>query len=141
MVMTLWNLAELAELFPTNSPDSELGTGANASELGGAAELRGRWLLGEGKNEDILGAVTYGKTAGEAEIAGSQVELRPSNIAKKMTIDTAAQNLVTVAMDSWEFQLKLPDKYSDKGVGEMVKSLVLLLCVCDPIFGWMSRDT
>jgi 3-oxoacyl-ACP reductase-like protein len=88
----------LEELFPTNSP--ELGTGANAAELGGAAELRGRWSLGEGKNEDILGAVTYGKTAGEAEIAGSQVELRPCNIAKKMNIDKAAQNLVRVAMDS-----------------------------------------
>jgi hypothetical protein len=47
-----------------------------------------------------LGAVTYGKTAGEAEIAGSQVELRPCNIAKKMNIDKAAQTLVRVAMDS-----------------------------------------
>ena len=120
MVMPLRNLTELEELFPTNSP--ELGTGANASELGGAAELGGRWSLGEGKNEDILGAVIYGVTAGEAEIVGSQVEVRLCNIAKKMAIDKAAQNLVEVAMDSWVLQLKLPDKYSDKDVGEMLKS-------------------
>lgn len=60
------NLAEPEELFPINSP--ELGTGGNASEFGEAV------VVGEGKKDDIFGAVTDGKTAGEAEITGSLVE-------------------------------------------------------------------
>ncbi len=100
MVMPRSDLAELEELLPTNSP--ERGTGVIASEWGAAAELRGRWTLGEWKNEDILGAVTYGETAGEAEIVGSLVELGAYKIAKQMTIDKAAQDFVIVAMASWE---------------------------------------
>ena len=100
MVMPLSNLAELEELLPTNSP--ELGTGVIAFEWGAAAELRGGWALGEWKNEDILGGVSYGETAGEAEIVGSLVELGACKIAKQMTINKAAQDFVSVAMDSWE---------------------------------------
>ena len=96
MVMPLSDLAELEELLPTNSP--ELGTGVIAFEWGAAAELRGRWALGEWKNEDILG----GETAGEAEIVGSLVELGACKIAKQMTINKAAQDFVSVAMGSWE---------------------------------------
>lgn len=97
------DLAELQELFPTNSP--ELGMGANASEPVGTAELVGHcggaW---EGKKEDMLGALTYGKTAGEAEIAGSLVTV--CKLAKKMTMGTAAaNNLVQVAMDVWSEKL------------------------------------
>ncbi|KAK4845194.1 hypothetical protein QYF36_002112 [Acer negundo] len=90
------NLVEVQELFPINSP--ALGTGATASELGEAAELE------EGKNDDICGAVTYGKTAGEAEITGSQVEHRKCRVTKKMIVDKTADNLVIVAMVTGEFE-------------------------------------
>ncbi|KAK3183884.1 hypothetical protein Dsin_031170 [Dipteronia sinensis] len=90
------NLVEVEELFPINSP--ALGTGATASELGKAAELE------EGKNDDIWGAVTYGKTVGEAEITGSQVEHRKCRVMKKMIVDKIADNLVIVAMVMGEFE-------------------------------------
>lgn len=47
-----------------------------------------------------MGGVTYGETAGEAEIVGSLVELGACKIAKQMTINKAAQDFVSVAMDS-----------------------------------------
>lgn len=80
-------LAELEELFPINSP--ELGRGPNASGLGGSAELRGHSSVGVGKKEDILGAVTYGKTAGEAAIIGSLE--RASKLQKRITRSIAAE--------------------------------------------------
>ncbi|KAB1199811.1 hypothetical protein CJ030_MR0G013099 [Morella rubra] len=98
MEMPLPHLAKLEELFPRNSP--VLGTDANAPELGAGAGLGDPWAVGEGKNEDILAAVTYGKTAGEAKIAGSLVELGARKTAKKMTIDKVAANLVIAAMDT-----------------------------------------
>ena len=72
---------------------------ANASESGATAELVGHCGgASEGKNGDILGALTYGKTAGEAEIAGSLVTV--CKLEKRMTIGiAAANNLVLVAMD------------------------------------------
>ncbi|KAK2666032.1 hypothetical protein Ddye_004606 [Dipteronia dyeriana] len=90
------NLVEVEELFPINSP--ALGNGASASELGEAAELE------EGKNDDIWGAVTYGKTAGDAEITGSQVEHMKCRVIKKMIVDKTADNLVIVAMVMGEFE-------------------------------------
>ena len=53
--------------FPLNWP--ELGPGASGA--GEAAVSNDRSLVGEGKNEDISGALPYGKTAGEAKIVGS----------------------------------------------------------------------
>ena len=55
--------------FPLNWP--ELGPCAGASGTGEAAVSNDRFLVGEGKNEDISGALLYGKTAGEAKIVGS----------------------------------------------------------------------
>lgn len=80
------SFAEPEELFPINSP--ELGTGANASGTGGSAEFRGHWSDGAGKKEDILGAVTSGKTAGEAVIVG--LLERASTLEKRRTTDIAA---------------------------------------------------
>ncbi|KAK8619031.1 hypothetical protein V6N13_133000 [Hibiscus sabdariffa] len=83
------DLAEQPELFPTNSP--ELGMGAKASESGhcGGASV--------GKNEDIPGAFTRGKTAGEAEIAGSLATV--CKLDKKMTNGTTAANNLELVVD------------------------------------------
>lgn len=60
------NLAELEDLLPTKSPEVEAGGSASgeAAKLAGASTPP---ALGVGKNEEISGAVTYGKTAGVAE--------------------------------------------------------------------------
>ncbi|KAK8511409.1 hypothetical protein V6N13_024050 [Hibiscus sabdariffa] len=83
------DLAEQPELFPTNSP--ELGMGAKASESGhcGGASV--------GKNEDIPGAFTRGKTAGEAEIAGSLATV--CKLDKKMTNGTTEANNLELVVD------------------------------------------
>lgn len=94
MVICPLSFIELEELFPINSP--ELGTGANASNFGGSAGPKVHPSLGEGKNEDILGAATCGKTAGEAVIVDAVV--RVSTLAKKMAIDIPAKNFVIVAI-------------------------------------------
>ncbi|CAK9175173.1 unnamed protein product [Ilex paraguariensis] len=89
------NFAELDKLFPTNSP--ELGIGADASNLGGTAELGGCWVLGEGKNEEMLGAVTYGKTAGDAESVGTLSANRQFRSEKKIIMQTIGKNLTVMA--------------------------------------------
>lgn len=53
-----------------------------------------------------MGAVTYGRTDGEAEIVGSLVELVACEMAKMMATDTAAQKLVIVAMEVEDFSPK-----------------------------------
>lgn len=60
---------EIPATFPLNWP--ELGPGASVSGAGDAAASNVRSLVGEGKNEDISGALLYGKTAGEDKIVGS----------------------------------------------------------------------
>jgi hypothetical protein len=88
------NTAGLEELFPMNSP--EIGTGANFPNLGGAAGPRSHSSVGGGKKEDMLGAFTYGKTAGEAPIVGSLV--RASALAKNMIIGITTETFVMTAM-------------------------------------------
>lgn len=77
-----------------NSP--EIGTGANFPNLGGAAGPRSHSSVGGGKKEDMLGAFTYGKTAGEAPIVGSLV--RASALAKNMIIGITTETFVMTAM-------------------------------------------
>lgn len=64
-----WSRIDLPEIFPLSWP--ELGPGASGSGTGEVAVSTGQSLVGEGKNEDISGALIYGKTAGEAKIVDS----------------------------------------------------------------------
>ena len=96
------DLAAQEELFPINSP--ELGAGANASEF---------WEVGEGKNDDISGAFTYGKIAGEAEITGSLVEHRKCRLRKKMTARRIADDAETVEAIGDFIRWSQRDKYSE----------------------------
>ncbi|KAL7232867.1 hypothetical protein ACSBR2_010804 [Camellia fascicularis] len=88
---------ELGGIFPTNSPELGIGPlGANASRLGGAANL------GDGKKEDMLGAVvTDGERAGESKIVGKCSENMGFKLtATKTSMDKkTAENLVIIAME------------------------------------------
>lgn len=78
---------DLPEIFPLSWP--EFGPGASASGTGELALSTDQFLAGDGKNEDISGALIYGKTAGEAEIVDSlQTRLHCTDTTIKRNAET-----------------------------------------------------